>query len=150
DSLVHEVRVIDDALRDDVGAAAVLVHARADVVIAGSNIRDRAVGAALDQRVPSAFVRPSLEPVDVVAVERDEAEPQPLRGDGLCGDGRCPGAVGCDCWHGLRTPVYGLQCQKIPETEDRSPTSALLGRLARPLLLRDLCARLTRFRETDG
>src|SRR5439155_11064869 len=110
DSLVHEVRVIDDALRDDVGAAAVLVHARADVVIAGSNIRDRAVGAALDQRVPSAFVRPSLEPVDVVAVERDEAEPQPLRGDGLCGDGRCPGAVGCDGSHGvsLPAPVYRL------------------------------------------
>src|SRR5437762_12003167 len=51
---------------------------------------------------------------------------------------------------GLQSTVSSVKKYRRPETEDRSPGSALLGRLARPLLLRDLCARLARFRETDG
>src|SRR5438094_437532 len=51
---------------------------------------------------------------------------------------------------GLQSTVSSVKKYRRPETEDRSPTSALLGRLAGSLLLRDLRASLPRLRETDG
>src|SRR6476620_2027850 len=92
---------MDNAAVNDVGPTPILVNARADVVIRWRDIGDDAIGAPPDQHIAAAFLRTSLEPVDVVAVAGDETQTESLFGNGLGGDGRSPGAVRSDEGHAL-------------------------------------------------
>jgi len=58
------------------------VHAGADVVIARCDVGDRAVGAALHERIAPPFVGATLEPVHIVTIKRDETEAYALFSDG--------------------------------------------------------------------
>ena len=66
---VAEVRVDDQVAGDEIGAAAVLVDARADVDPGRAEVCGRSVGVAPDEDLDAALGRPPLEPVDPVAVE---------------------------------------------------------------------------------
>src|SRR6185503_3489279 len=135
-SLIREVGVIGHAVRHDVRAAAVLVHAASHVVIWRRQVADRAIGAASDEHVAPAFLRTSLEPVDVVAVTRDKTQAESLLGNCRGGDARRPGAVRSDDRHDSRSNL-SLLC-------------GLASALARSLSRRDLRTGAACFGETDG
>src|SRR5262245_9112019 len=71
----------------------------ANVVIWWRQVGDRAIGAAFDEHVAPAFLRTPLEPVDVVAVTRDEPQAESLFGNRRGGNARRPGAVRSDQRH---------------------------------------------------
>src|SRR5262245_49824040 len=97
--LVREVRIVNNAVANNIRATAVLVDAAADVVTRRSQIDNRAIGAASDEHVAPAFLRTPLEPVDVIAVKSDEAEAKSLFGNRRSRDARRPGAVRSDDRH---------------------------------------------------
>ena len=103
ETLVGEVREVDGAVLHGERAAAIFVHARADVVGVGIVGRHGIGLAARDGPVDEAsslLLRLELGPVDRVAVERDLVEPDRLGHDEIGGDRGRPGTVGARD-HGL-------------------------------------------------
>ena len=76
DALIGKVHATDGTARNYVGGTAILVHARADIDPWGRGLGDPAVRGTSHQRVTSALSRASLQPVDVVTVERHSAKTQ--------------------------------------------------------------------------
>jgi hypothetical protein len=93
-ALIGEIREIDLPTGDDVCAAAVLVHARAQVEAGRRQLLVLPIGAAAHQRAPAAFVRPPFEPIDVVGGDGDTAEPDALCRHCVRGNRRRP----CSVW----------------------------------------------------
>ena len=97
-TLIAEVREVDDAVGDRVCAAAILVDARPHVHLARRDVRDRPVRGTPDERVAAALERAAFEPVDVVAIHGDGAEPQAGRRNRGSAERRDPGTVRCYRW----------------------------------------------------
>ncbi len=98
EALVGEVRRHDHAVRHQPGAAAIFVHARADVEACRRDV-GTAVGPLPDQYGPTTFLRPRLGPVDQAAVETGLAEPDLRRRHQLWRDRRSPCSVVRHCRH---------------------------------------------------
>jgi hypothetical protein len=88
--LVGQVGEDHAATGDRVVTPAVLVDERADVDVGAG----RVAMAVTDDDLAPALGRPSLQPVQVVAVDLHLAELHHPRHQGVGGDGRRPGAVG--------------------------------------------------------
>src|SRR5690242_13377376 len=73
-TLVGKVREVDDAIRSEIVAAAVFVNASARVERLWRQVRLSTVWLTPDDHVAASFLRPHLDPVNVVAVKRRLAD----------------------------------------------------------------------------
>ena len=89
-ALIGKLGVVDDAVRHDVGGAAVLVHTRPDIGRRRSRVNDPAGSIAFDDDASAPFGWPPLDPVDVVCVEHDPAQPECAGRDRAGADRRMP------------------------------------------------------------
>ena len=103
-TLIREIREIDPPRVHGKRPAPVFVHAGTDVEPGRNRIANRAVRSPAHEHIPAAFGRPALEPVDVVAVQRDGAQSQTLVRHQGCRYRGWPRAVGSD-----HEPVSGLR-----------------------------------------
>ncbi len=101
DPLVGEVAEIDNASVHDERPSTVLVDPCADVERRRRDVGHRTVRRTTHDHVASAFLRPHLDPVDVVALQLDLPESDRVGDYASSGDRRFPGAEGCDSgrWH---------------------------------------------------
>ena len=77
-SLVLKIRKVNHPARDDERPARRIVHARAHVEARRRQIDRASVGTSPHQHTPPAFVRPPLEPINRVAIDRHAAEADSL------------------------------------------------------------------------
>ncbi len=83
EALIGEIRRQHDALSSRVGAAPVLVHARAHVEGLGRQVRARAADRPAHQDRAPALIRPDLEPVGDLPIQARLGEPDLSRADQL-------------------------------------------------------------------
>ncbi len=110
ETLVGKVREVDGAVLHGERAAAVFVHARADVEgvgIVGGHGLGLATRVGPVDEASSLLLRLGLGPVDRVVIEGDLVEPDRLGDDEIGGDRGRPGTVGAGD-HGLH-PHLGFQ-----------------------------------------
>ncbi len=95
-ALVREIDEEHLAAIDQVLAAAVFMHARADIEWRRGDIRARAIGPLPHEHRPAALCRAALKPVHIVRIQRDPPQPHAAGDDQVGRDGRPPTAIGCN------------------------------------------------------
>ncbi|MCB2054587.1 MAG: hypothetical protein KDE35_10130, partial [Geminicoccaceae bacterium] len=94
DALVTIVDRDDDVAPDHEGAAAILVHAGAQIEGRRRHLVDRPVRRAAHQRLPPALGRPALLPEDPAAVDPGKGQAALTGGDEIRADARGPARIG--------------------------------------------------------
>ncbi len=92
-ALIGEIAEEDDAARYRRRAAAIFVHPGAHAEPRRRDVGDGAIRRAPDEDAAPLLARPSLDPVDVLAIDQDVAEADRLGDDQIRGDRRAPAAI---------------------------------------------------------
>ena len=91
---VRDIREVENVLRNRPGAAAIFVHARANVERFGRDVgRIRAGFARAHDDIAALLLRPCLQPVNDVSVETHLRQADRLANDEVGRDRRFPGSV---------------------------------------------------------